>query len=263
MMTNRIQKAFEKASDRKVMSLFLTAGYPTIEDTAALICGCVDAGADMIELGMPFSDPLADGPTIQQSSNIAIENGITIPVIFDIVNQVRKTSEVPIILMGYINPVIRFGIKDFCEKAAAVGVDGLIIPDLPVDEQDLVAIHAHANNLPIIHLVAPNTSDERMVQVDDLSGGFVYCVSVTGVTGAREGASVSQSVNTFIERVKKNVTKNPVLVGFGIKSKEDAALISDRVEGFIVGSALIQTIQSNYPNSDWMDQVYRFVRNLR
>src|SRR5690606_31030197 len=120
-----------------------------------------DAGADMIELGMPFSDPLADGPTIQESSNIAIENGITIPIIFDIVKEVRKTSEVPIVLMGYINPVIRFGINRFCEQAAAAGVDGLIIPDLPVDEQDLLAVHAKACNLPIIHLVAPNTSDER------------------------------------------------------------------------------------------------------
>lgn len=262
-MDNRIHNVFEKADGRKVMSLFITAGFPTIEDSAELVLGCVRSGADLIELGMPFSDPLADGPTIQESSNVAIENGTTLSVIFDIVREVRRHSEVPIILMGYINPIIRYGIEPFCQDAAAAGVDGFIIPDLPADEHDMVSRYTDPVGVSMIHLVAPNTSDERMRMVDRLSNGFVYCVSVTGVTGARDGKQVSDSVNTFIDRVKANVTRNPVLVGFGIKSKEDAQRIAAKVDGFIVGSALIQAIQSNYPNSDWKEEVYNFVRSLR
>lgn len=262
-MSKRIQNAFKKASGRKVMSLFITAGFPTIEDSAELVLGCVRAGADMIELGMPFSDPLADGPTIQASSNVAIDNGTTIPIIFDIVREIRRHSDVPIILMGYINPVIRFGIEEFCKGAADAGADGLIIPDLPADEHDMITRHTSRLGMSMVHLVAPNTSDERMQLVDELSDGFVYCVSVTGVTGARDGKQVSDSVNTFIDRVRNNVRKNPVLVGFGIKSKDDAERIAEKVDGFIVGSALIQTIQSNFPNSDWKEQVYKYVESLR
>jgi tryptophan synthase alpha chain len=262
-MSKRIKNVFENARGKKVMSLFITAGFPTIEDSAELVLGCVRSGADLIELGMPFSDPLADGPTIQESSNVAIVNGTTIPVIFDIVREVRRHSEVPIILMGYINPIVRYGIESFCHDAAAAGVDGFIIPDLPVDEHDMVSRYSDGLDLSMIHLVAPNTSDERMRMVDGLSNGFVYCVSVTGVTGARDGKQVSDSVNTFIDRVKANVTRNPVLVGFGIKSKEDAERIAAKVDGFIVGSALIQSIQANFPNSDWKDQVYKFVESLR
>lgn len=262
-MSLRIAKAFQRAAGRKVMSLFITAGYPTIEDSAELVLGCVRAGADMIELGMPFSDPLADGPTIQASSNVAIENGTNISVIFDIVREVRRHSDVPIILMGYINPVIRYGVEEFCKGAADAGADGLIIPDLPADEHDMITRHTDSLGMSMIHLVAPNTSDERMQLVDSLSNGFVYCVSVTGVTGARDGQQVSDSVNRFIDRVRANVKRNPVLVGFGIKSKEDAERIAEKVDGFIVGSALIQTIQSNFPNSDWKEQVHKYVASLR
>lgn len=262
-MTNRIKDAFIRADGKKVMSLFVTAGYPTIEDSADLVIGCVRSGADIIELGMPFSDPLADGPTIQESSNVAIANGTTISIIFDIVRQVRQHSEVPIILMGYINPIIKYGIEAFCADSAHAGVDGFIIPDLPADEHDIVSRYSRDLGISMIHLVAPNTSDERMRLVDSLSNGFVYCVSVTGVTGARDGKQVSDSVNLFIDRVKSNVTQNPVLIGFGIKSKEDADMISAKVDGFIVGSALIQTIGTNYPNSNWKGQVYKFVESLR
>lgn len=262
-MSNRINVVFENAGDRKVMSLFITAGYPSIEDSAELILGCVQSGADLIELGMPFSDPLADGPTIQESSNVAIANGTTISVIFDIVSEVRRHSEVPIILMGYINPIVKYGIEAFCADAARVGVDGFIIPDLPADEHAMVSRYSDGMGISMIHLVAPNTSDERMRLVDSLSNGFVYCVSVTGVTGARDGKQVSDSVNTFIDRVTANVTRNPVLIGFGIKSREDAQRIAAKVDGFIVGSALIQAVESNFPNSDWKEQVYSFVKSLR
>tara|TARA_R110002124_G_scaffold80533_10_gene213171 strand:+ start:13062 stop:13859 length:798 start_codon:yes stop_codon:yes gene_type:complete len=261
---NRITKKFKgTASDEKLMSLFITAGYPDLESTVEIVLGMEENGADMIELGMPFSDPLADGPTIQYSSDIAIKNGITIDKIFEMVVEIRKKSEIPIILMGYMNPVLRYGVQKFCEKAAKSGVDGLILPDIPVDEDEIIEKHASVNNLPIIHLVAPNSTDIRMKLADSKSGGFVYCVSVTGVTGARDGKEVSDSVDKFIARVKENITENPVMVGFGIKSHEDAKRIASTADGFIVGSALINTIKNSYPKPEWKQELYKFVHSLK
>jgi len=261
---NRIVKKFQdKPSGEKLMSLFITAGYPDLESTVDIVLGMERNGADMIELGMPFSDPLADGPTIQYSSDIAIKNGITIDKIFQMVVDIRKKSEIPIILMGYMNPVLRYGVQKFCEKAAQCGVDGLILPDIPVDEDGIIEEHASINNLPIIHLVAPNSTDIRMKLADSKSSGFVYCVSVTGVTGARDGNEVSNSVDKFIERVKENIIDNPVMVGFGIKSYEDAQRITSNADGFIVGSALINTIKNSYPKPVWKKELYTFVHSLK
>jgi tryptophan synthase alpha chain len=261
---NRIQNAFtEKGKDSKLMSLFLTAGFPDLDATVDLILGSEKNGADIIELGMPFSDPLADGPTIQYSSDVAIQNGITMEKIFEMVKEVRKQSGIPIILMGYMNPVLHYGVKKFCTKAKQAGVDGLIIPDIPIEEGGIIEQHAKNSKLSLIYLVAPNTSDERMKQADEKSQGFVYCVSVTGVTGAREGEEVSKSVNRFIERVKTNITQNPVMVGFGIKSHADAVDIASNADGFIVGSALIDTIKKNYPNEGWQSELFSFVHSLK
>lgn len=261
---NRVIQLFENHDgSSKIMSLFLTAGYPDPEATVDLLLGFEENGVDLVELGMPFSDPLADGPTIQHSSNVAIDHGITIKKILDIVSRVREQSELPIILMGYINPVLRYGAEQFCRDAAEAGVDGLIIPDIPIEESDILSKHAEAYNLPIVYLVAPNTSDERMREIDSRSEGFVYCVSVTGVTGAREGDEVAKSVQRFIDRVKANVQRNPKMVGFGIKSHEDAKRIAADMEGFIVGSALIDTIREHYPEEGWKDDVFAFVRSLK
>lgn len=261
---SRIQALFDgKQTSDKIMSLFITAGYPDLDSTADLILGFEKNGADLIELGMPFSDPLADGPTIQYASNVAIENGITMKKIFQIVRDIRKQSDIPIILMGYINPILRFGVEEFCAEAAESGADGLIIPDAPLEESAVISKPAKQNDLDMIYLVAPNSTDQRMKQIDRESSGFVYCVSVTGVTGARSGEEVADSVGRFIERVKTNVTRNPKLVGFGIKNHEDAQVISKEVDGFIVGSALIDTIRKHYPNKNWKQNVFNFVKNLK
>lgn len=260
----RIQQVFDNRDiSSKVMSLFLTAGYPDVESTVDLILGFEKNGVDMIELGMPFSDPLADGPTIQYSSTEAIRKGITMKKIFDIVRDVRKQSEIPIILMGYINPVLRYGVEVFCKEASEAGVDGLIIPDIPMEESGIISREAAEYGLPIIYLVAPNTPDERMSEIDARSEGFVYCVSVTGVTGARGGDEVARSVQRFISRVRKNITRNPKMVGFGIKSHEDAQRIAADMDGFIVGSALIDTIHQYYPEEGWKDRVFAFVNSLK
>jgi tryptophan synthase alpha chain len=261
---NRIAQLFKRhEGSSKIMSLFLTAGYPDVESTVDLILGFDKNGVDLLELGMPFSDPLADGPTIQYSSNVAIEKGITMQKIMEIVQRVREESEIPIILMGYINPVLRYGAEKFCRDAAEVGVDGLIIPDIPIEESGILQDKAEKYSLPIIYLVAPNTSDKRMQKIDKRSQGFVYCVSVTGVTGAREGDEVAASVKRFIDRVKDNITRNPKMVGFGIKSYEDAQRIAADMDGFIVGSALIDTIKKHYPREGWKDEVFAFVRSLK
>lgn len=261
---SRIQSLFENRNSReKVMSLFISAGYPDLESTVDLILGFEENGAELIELGMPFSDPLADGPTIQYASNTAISNGITMAGIFEMVREVRKSSEIPLILMGYINPILKYGVERFCREAEESGVDGLIIPDAPVEESSMIFKTAEKHNLNLIYLVAPNSSDERMRIVDEHSKGFVYCVSVTGVTGAREGDEVARSVERFIDRVKTNVTNNPKLVGFGIKSHEDAKIISKEVDGFIVGSALIEVIRKDYPKDNWKENVFSFVKKLK
>lgn len=264
MQNTRIHKLFNgRSDDGKIMSLFLTAGYPDLESTADLILGFEQNGADLIELGMPFSDPLADGPTIQYANNIAIENGISMKKIFDVVREVRKSSRIPLILMGYINPVLRYGVEEFCREAAQAGVDGLIIPDAPLEESSVISEAAGRHNLDLIYLVAPNSSDERMKQIDQQSSGFVYCVSVTGVTGARQGEEVAASVQRFIHRVKSNVRNNPKLVGFGIKNHQDAMAISKETDGFIVGSALIDTIRNHYPEENWKENVFSFVKELK
>lgn len=261
---NRIQQLFgQHDGSSKIMSLFLTAGYPDLESTVDLVLGFEENGAELIELGMPYSDPLADGPTIQYSSEIAIKKGITMERIFKMIDKIRTKSNIPIILMGYMNPVFRYGVADFCKKAGEAGADGLIIPDIPPEESGLIDNEAEKTGLAMIYLIAPNTSDERMRKIDNKSKGFVYCVSVTGVTGARDGGEVATSVERFVDRVNQNVTKNPVMVGFGIKSHEDAVRIAAKADGFIVGSALIDTIRDRYPDKGWKENTFSFVRTLK
>ncbi len=261
---NRLESVFKnRKSDQKIMSLFITSGYPEIHKTVDLILELEASGADIIELGMPFSDPLADGPTIQYASKVALEQGVNLDVIFEQVEQLRKKSEIPVVLMGYINPVMRYGMESFFKKASASGVDGVILPDAPAGEYPEMESMCDKYGVAPIYLVAPNTPDERMEVVDKASKGFVYCVSVTGVTGARERNDMTDPVRVFLKRVRSRITKNPVLVGFGIRSHQDAMRISSEMDGFIVGSALIDHIRQVYPSEDWISSAGRFVKSLK
>lgn len=281
----RLSACFRPDRSDPVMSLFLTAGFPTLEDSLDLILGFEQNGADIIELGMPFSDPLADGPTIQFASQTAIRNGVTISWILDLVREVRKHSSIPIVLMGYLNPLLRYGADRMIRDAADAGVDGFILPDLPVGEMPSIRESIREHGMDLIQLVAPNTSAERMREIDRQSSGFVYCVSVTGVTGAREAEEVSKSVDRFIDRVIENVALNPKMIGFGIKNHENAMQVSKRVDGFIVGSALVEQIRATamadghanhaengqpvadsvetMSSGDWKEELFRFVRHLK
>jgi len=260
---SRLKNVFTGKKNGSVMSLYITAGYPEKSATVDLVLDLEKAGADIIELGMPFSDPLADGPTIQYASDVAINNGVDLVSIFEMVKEIRKSSKIPLVLMGYINPILHYGLEKFCKDAGECGADGLIIPDVPLEESEEIQSLANQNGLDVIYLVAPNSKDDRMRRVDSLSTGFVYCVSVTGVTGARAGNEVANSVAKFKDRVKANVTKNPIMIGFGIKSASDAKEIAGDVDGFIVGSALIEVIRQSFPSTDWKEKTIDFVKSLK
>jgi tryptophan synthase alpha chain len=222
----------------KALACFLTAGYPTPEELLPLFGAIEKGGADIIEIGMPFSDPMADGPVIQLSSHIALQQGVTLGWILSQVEMIRQRSDIPIVLMGYLNPILAYGVKKFFTTAAHAGVDGIILPELPLEEQGSYAELITANGLSNILLVTPTTAPARITLIDRRSSGFLYCVSAAGVTGSRRKKI---DIN-YIKKVKSSAKKNPMLVGFGISTAEDARRAVRYADGVIVGSALIELI---------------------
>lgn len=243
----------------KALTLFITAGYPRKDSTSEIALELEAGGADIIEIGMPFSDPLADGPVIQESSAAALRNGVTLDSIFDDVRSIRKSSGIPIVLMGYLNPILRYGTEDFFRTAGEAGVDGIILPEVPKEESGDFAQMIHANDMSNILLVAPTTPDNRIAEIDSESGGFLYCVSTTGVTGRKTGDGVDE----YISRVKSIAKKNPVLVGFGVSTPSEARRLARHADGVIIGSALIQRIANGYHNGGVRNWVKEFKDVLR
>lgn len=244
-----------RAQHGKALVLFITAGYPELSSTVALVPKLAEAGADLIEIGMPFSDPLADGPVIQESSAVALKNGVTISTILNDVRTIRTSCEVPIVLMGYVNPILRYGPKRFFDDAAAAGVDGLILPELPLEESGRFGEQMKANGLAQILLVAPTTPPERIRKIDAASEGFLYCVATTGVTGTGGKPATGE----YLARVKSHAVKNPVLAGFGIATPDDARRTVERADGVIIGSALMQRLR----NGDEAAAACAWVRTIR
>ena len=234
---NRIQKIFQSRSEKVIP--FLTAGYPNKEDTVAMVLASEKAGAAMVELGMPFSDPLADGPVIQESSQEAIENGVTIQWILDIVAEIRQQSEIPMALMGYINPILKYGVKEFISNCREVGVDGLIIPDLPPEEAEEYVASARENGISPILLVAPNTPANRIKEISKMAGNLIYCVAILGITGS--GSAAGDALKSYLRRVEQN-SECPFVVGFGIKERSDVVEINGMAHGAVVGSAIIEEL---------------------
>jgi tryptophan synthase alpha chain len=237
---NRLQQTMLhcKEQKEKALACFITAGYPTPEELLPLLGAIEKGGADIIELGMPFSDPMADGPVIQLSSHIALQQGVTLDWILSQVVLMRKRSNIPIVLMGYLNPILAFGANKFFNAAAKAGVDGIILPEIPLEEQDRYADLINNSKLSNILLVTPTTPAERIALIDRRSSGFLYCVSTAGVTGSKKKKI---DIN-YAKRVKSSAKKNPVLVGFGISTAEDARRAVRIADGVIVGSALIELI---------------------
>lgn len=258
---NRISSAFRKYQASKKIAIipYITPEYPIKSVTVPLIFALEQSGAAMIEIGIPFSDPLADGPIIQHSSEIAIKNGATLKHVLEIVKEARTRTEIPLILMGYFNPILNYGIEKFLEAAALAGVDGLIIPDLPPEESEQFRLFSKKNALSNVFLIAPTSTDERIRYIDTLSTDFTYCVSVTGVTGTRS-ASGGQ-FDDFLARVKRN-TKKPFVVGFGIKSKEQIDQISVSADGVVIGSALLQAIAEKRTVNEVTSAAAQFLSSL-
>jgi tryptophan synthase alpha chain len=247
------------------MGIFLTCGYPDGEVTLPLLQAIDRGGADFIELGMPFSDPLAEGVPIQRSSAMALSHGTTLSRVLEVASAFRETSSTPLVLMGYINPVFRFGVGAFCTAAAAAGVDGLILPDLPLEAAGLIRTEAMEAGLDLIFLIAPNTPPDRIRSIDSITTGFVYAVAFAGLTGDR--IDTGDSYQAYLQRARGLIT-NPLLVGFGIRSAADAESASRHTDGFIVGSALVNLIDAQWSDStasvsERLQEVESFVRGLR
>jgi tryptophan synthase alpha chain len=249
-----------REKNHKLLSLFLTAGFPQIDATVPLLKLLDEAGADLIELGIPFSDPLADGPTIQRTSQIALQNGVTLKKVLEMAAAVKSKLRAPLILMGYYNQILQFGPEAFAQAAAKAGVQGLIIPDLPPEESLALREFAAQLGISLIYLVAPNTSAERLQLIDKLTTSFIYAVSLTGVTGAR--ANVADSAREFLQKLRGQA-HHRILVGFGVSNAAEARSLAAHCDGVIVGSALLAQIGKNDLTADGIEKTSQFIRELR
>ncbi|MDP5061608.1 MAG: tryptophan synthase subunit alpha, partial [Maribacter sp.] len=231
-MSNRITTKLQE--DKKLLSIYFSAGYPALNDTVQIIQDLEKNGVDMIEIGLPFSDPLADGPTIQESSTAALRNGMTTEILFNQLKDIRKTVSIPLIIMGYFNPMLQYGVEAFCKKCQEIGIDGLIMPDLPLDvyKEDYEATFKKYGLINVF-LITPQTSDMRIRQIDDASNGFIYMVSSASVTGSKSG--FGQEQESYFKRIATMNLKNPQIVGFGIKDEETFQQATKTAKGAIIG----------------------------
>ncbi len=252
---NRIHQKLQE--DKKLLSIYFTAGYPSLNDTVQIIQDLERNGVDMIEIGLPFSDPLADGPTIQDSSTAALKNGMTTEKLFEQLARIRETVSIPLIVMGYFNPMLQYGVEAFCKKCSEIGIDGIIMPDLPLDvyQSDFEATFKKYGLLNVF-LITPQTSEERIHQIDEASDGFIYMVSSASVTGSKSGFGNEQT--DYFERIATMNLKNPQIVGFGIKDAETFQQATKTAKGAIIGSAFIKYLTSN-----GIESISDFVKTIR
>jgi len=254
---NRLKKLFS-TKNSNLLSIYFTAGYPSLDSTLAIAEALEKAGADFLEIGFPYSDPVADGPTIQHSSERALENGMTLHVLFEQLKDLRKQVNIPILLMGYVNPIVQFGVERFCKMAAEVGVDGVIVPDLPMYEYEaMYSKYFISNNLSNIFLVTPQTSEERIRKIDELSNSFIYLLSSSSITGG--SLNVSANIEDYYKRIKAMQLKNPAIIGFGISNSDNFNKACAYANGAIVGSAFVKLLA----NEDYLDRIPGFVKSIR
>ncbi|HEX3033086.1 MAG TPA: tryptophan synthase subunit alpha [Bacillota bacterium] len=249
-----------QAEGRKALITYVTAGDPSLADTEAIVLELSRAGADVVELGVPFSDPVADGPVIQQASQRALRAGTTVQGILELAARLRKQTQVPLVLMTYINPLLQYEIKRFMAQAAVCGINGLILPDLPVEEWGLVEEAAQANGIALIPLVAPTSTTDRLQKICARGSGFVYCVSLTGVTGIRSG--LPSNVAEFLGRVRA-ATDLPLAVGFGISNPEQITGLKGHCDGVVVGSALVDLLARAGTSAQGLEQLGAFIATLK
>ncbi len=256
-VNNRLTRLFEK-KNKGLLNIYFTAGFPKLDDTMTIVKALEEAGADMVEIGMPYSDPLADGPTIQASNIVALEGGMTLKVLFKQLESLRKETEIPVLLMGYLNPVMQYGVEKFCQDAAACGVDGVILPDLPLDEyiseyKELF----EANNLSNVFLVTPHTSDKRIRLIDENTQGFVYIVSTDSTTG---NAKDITGAEPYFKKIESLQLKSPAMIGFNVKDHASYTFAGKYANGAIIGSAFIKAIKDS---KDLKTDISDFVKMIR
>jgi tryptophan synthase alpha chain len=258
----RIGKKFESlsAKNEKALIVYLTAGDPSLDTTKKLILGLDNAGVDILEIGVPFSDPTADGPVIQAASQRALKNGTTLKSVLNMVADIRRVSEIPIVLFGYFNPIFAFGVKKFAKTAKKAGVDGVLVVDLPPEEAPELRIHTDAAGLDFISLVAPTTGKERLRNILKSATGFLYYISITGVTGT--AASRTEDIAREVSKIRK-LTEMPIAVGFGISNAEQAKEIGAIADGIVIGSAVVKLIDENRNSDDLTEIVCEYVKNIK
>ncbi len=259
---SRIRDIFEKNRGKGtgVLITYITGGYPGIKKTKELILIMEDEGSDIVEVGIPFSDPIADGPVIQRASQRALSRGVHPGKILSMISELRQRSSIPIVLMGYYNNFLKYGEELFARDAKQCGVDGIIVPDLPPEEAEVLRGYLLRNDMDMIFLVAPTSSEERIRLVCSVTGGFLYCVSLTGVTGQRE--SLSRMSFSIVKRIRE-ISSIPVAMGFGISKPDHARELSPIVDGIVVGSAIVGIIEENLGKKDMLAKVGRFVREMK
>ena len=259
---SRISATFERLRQQKEKALipFITAGYPDLSTTRRLIFQCEQCGADLLELGVPFSDPMADGPIIQHASESALAQGTSLERILGMVKTIRRKSSIPIILMGYYNPFFKFGLKSFTRAAQAAGVDGLLVVDLPPEEAGEMKTHTDRAGLDLIFLLAPTSGPERIDSIVKHATGFIYYVSLTGVTGVR--SKLDRSIRNQLETIRKK-SPLPIGVGFGISTPEHAKTVARWADAVVVGSALIKIISGSTSKAEAVQNAGRFIRTLK
>jgi tryptophan synthase alpha chain len=256
---NRLKRLFENKT-QNILSVYFTAGYPSLHDTRTIIKALADSGADMIEIGMPFSDPLADGPVIQKSNDVALKNGMNLSLLFEQLSDIRKETAIPLLLMGYLNPVLQYGMDKFCSMCERTGIDGLILPDLPMyiyldQYRELFEKH----DLSAVFLVAPETSDERVKEIDRISSGFIYVVSSSSTTGAKEDIESRQI--EYFRRIESLGLNNPKLIGFGISSNRTFRRACEFGNGAIIGSAFINALGDKELNLE--ERIKTFIYKIK
>lgn len=254
---NRLHKTFQEKKNN-ILSIFFTAGYPDLDKTVEIAQALELAGADMLEIGIPYSDPVADGPVIQHSSDLALKSGMSLKVLFGQLKELRQKVSIPVLLMGYFNPVLQYGLEKFCEDCASAGVDGVIIPDLPIYEyenlyKDLFEKHELAN----VFLITPFTSEERIRKIDELSKGFIYLLSSSATTG--KNLDVSNSTEAYFDRIKSLGLNNPLMIGFGISDNKSFSKACEYANGAIIGSAFVKTLD----NPAYIETIPQFIEKIR
>ena len=256
-MPNRLNELFT-AKKEPLLSIYFTAGYPEIDSTLRIAEALESAGADFLEIGFPYSDPLADGPVIQQSSQKALKNGMTVALLFEQLKDLRKRVTIPVLLMGYFNPVLQYGVENFCRSCADAGVDGVIVPDLPMYEYEGMYKDCFSSSgISNIFLITPQTSDDRIRKIDELSNGFIYLLSSSSTTG--KNLALNDAADNYFSRIRDMNLQNPTMIGFGISDRESFLKASEYTRGAIVGSAFVRVLgEDNY-----LEKIAGFVKGLK